>query len=304
MCCSPWPAIGLATSLGIDRVPAAAPEKKFRLNFIGDLWQQITLMRRDQPLFLAVLGNTYFWFLGSLLFSTIIVFGPDVLHIGQTKTGYLNATLAVGIGIGSMIAGLLSGNKIEYGLIPLGSIGMTLTGLALGTMHMGLIGSAVLLGTPRLLGRLLRRSRQCAHPASARGREQGRHHRRGQSSILRRHRPLLGRLLRLHQVHPPQSARSHARRVAHHCGRHRLRPLSCCPSGSVASSSSSSPTPSTASACLAATTSPRRTGALLVCNHMSFVDVALLIASTDRPIRFLMYKGIYEQPHHQAVRAA
>ena len=39
---------------------------------------------------------------------------------------------------------------------------------------------------------------------------------------------------------------------------------------------------------------PERTGALLVCNHMSFVDVALLIASTDRPIRFLMYKGIYD----------
>ncbi|MGA8740403.1 MAG: MFS transporter, partial [Terracidiphilus sp.] len=139
--------IGLATSFGIGPVPPAAPEKKFRPNFVGDLWQQIKLMRRDQPLFLAVLGNTYFWFLGSLLFSTIIVYGPDVLHVGQTKTGYLNAALAIGIGIGSMIAGLLSGNKIEYGLIPLGSIGMTLTGIALGTMHVGLIGSALLLAT-------------------------------------------------------------------------------------------------------------------------------------------------------------
>ncbi len=81
-----------------------------------------------------MLGNTYFWFLGSLLFSTIVVYGPDVLHIGQTKTGYLNATLAMGIGIGSMIAGLVSGNKIEYGLIPLGSIGMTVTGLLLGSI--------------------------------------------------------------------------------------------------------------------------------------------------------------------------
>ncbi len=95
-------------------------------------------MRRDPPLFLAVLGNTYFWFLGSLLFSTIVVYGPDVLHIGQTKTGYLNATLAVGIGIGSMIAGWLSGNKIEYGLIPLGSIGMTVTGLLLGASPHGM----------------------------------------------------------------------------------------------------------------------------------------------------------------------
>jgi acyl-[acyl-carrier-protein]-phospholipid O-acyltransferase/long-chain-fatty-acid--[acyl-carrier-protein] ligase len=111
--------IGSLTSLGIDKVPAAAPDKKFQFNILGDLWQQISFMRRDRALFLAVIGNTYFWFLGSLLFSTIVVYGPDVLHIGQAKTGYLNATLAVGIGIGSMVAGWLSGNKIEYGLIPL-----------------------------------------------------------------------------------------------------------------------------------------------------------------------------------------
>jgi acyl-[acyl-carrier-protein]-phospholipid O-acyltransferase/long-chain-fatty-acid--[acyl-carrier-protein] ligase len=137
--------IGFFTSLGIDRVPAAAPEKRYRINFLDDLWQQIGLMRRDKALFLAVVGNTYFWFLGSLLFSTVVVYGPDVLHIGQTKTGYLNAALAIGIGIGSMIAGLVSGNKIEYGLIPLGSIGMTATGLALGGVEFGLLGSGALL---------------------------------------------------------------------------------------------------------------------------------------------------------------
>src|SRR5208337_1764407 len=137
---------GFCTSFGIDRVAPAAPDKKFRLNFVGDLWHQVGLMRRDKALFLAVAGNTYFWFLGSLLFSTIVVYGPDVLHIGQTKTGYLNATLAVGIGIGSMVAGLLSGNKIEYGLIPLGSIGMTITGLLLGIRPHGLLSSALLLG--------------------------------------------------------------------------------------------------------------------------------------------------------------
>ena len=137
---------GWFCSLGIDRVPPAAPEKPFRLNFVGDLWQQFRIMRRDRGLFLAVLGNTYFWFLGSLLFSTIVVYGPAVLHVGMTKTGYLNATLAIGIGIGSMVAGVVSGDKIEYGLIPLGSIGMTVTGFVLGFHPHGLLGSAILLG--------------------------------------------------------------------------------------------------------------------------------------------------------------
>ncbi len=124
-CCSVSRPIGFVTSLGVDKVPAAAPEKPFRINIVGDLWVQIGKMRKDKALFLAVMGNTYFWFLGSLLFSTIVIYGPDVLHVGQTKTGYLNAMLAVGIGIGSMAAGWVSDNKIEYGLIPLGSIGMT-----------------------------------------------------------------------------------------------------------------------------------------------------------------------------------
>ncbi|MDR3772431.1 MAG: AMP-binding protein, partial [Terracidiphilus sp.] len=52
---------------------------------------------------------------------------------------------------------------------------------------------------------------------------------------------------------------------------------------------------------------PDKTGALLVCNHMSFVDALLLIASTDRPIRFLMYKGIYDnkfiKPFARAMKA-
>src|ERR1700722_1374850 len=93
-------ALGFATSLGIDRVPPAAPEKPFRANILGDLWTQVKVMRGDRPLLLAVLGNTYFWFLGSLLFSTIVVYGPDVLHVSQMKTGYLNAMLAVGVGLG------------------------------------------------------------------------------------------------------------------------------------------------------------------------------------------------------------
>jgi acyl-[acyl-carrier-protein]-phospholipid O-acyltransferase/long-chain-fatty-acid--[acyl-carrier-protein] ligase len=285
--------IGLLTSFGVDRVPAAAPQKKFRANIFGDLGHQIKLMRQDPPLFLAVAGNTYFWFLGSLLFSTIVVYGPDVLHIGQTKTGYLNATLAVGIGIGSMIAGLVSGNKIEYGLIPLGSIGMTCSGLLLGTSHYGLLGSALLLGSLGFWAGFF------AVPVNA----------------LIQHRPkeedkggIIAAANLLSFVGIAISAGVYYVFTAY---------VHLDPRGVIVA----------ASMITAAGTAyvlillpewfgrlllffithsiyrvkvmgrdnfPDKTGALLVCNHMSFVDAALLIASTDRPIRFLMYKGIYE----------
>jgi len=285
--------VGLASSLGIDRVPPAAPEKKFRLNFVGDLWQQIKMMRADQPLFLAVLGNTYFWFLGSLLFSTIIVYGPDVLHIGQTKTGYLNAALAIGIGIGSMIAGLLSGNKIEYGLIPLGSIGMMLTGIALGTTHVGLVGSAVLLATLGFWAGFF------AVPVNA----------------LIQHRPAeenkggiiaAANLLSFVGIAMSSGAYFVFTKFIH------LNPRGIMLAASVITAAGTAYVlfllPEWFGRLilffvthtiyrlkvLGRDNFPEKTGALLVCNHMSFVDAALLIASTDRPIRFLIYKGIYD----------
>jgi MFS family permease len=89
------------------------------------------IIRKDRVLWLAVLGNTYFWFLGALLTANIAFYGTDVLHITATRTGILQAAVAIGIGLGSLAAGYLSGGKVEYGLIPLGSVGMTVFGVLL-----------------------------------------------------------------------------------------------------------------------------------------------------------------------------
>jgi len=285
--------IGLVTSLGVDHVPAAASEKKFQANIVSDLWQQIKLMRRDQPLFLAVAGNTYFWFLGSLLFSTIVVYGPDVLHIGQTKTGYLNATLALGIGIGSMIAGSVSGNKIEYGLIPLGSIGMTVTGLLLGGSAHGLLGSALLLGALGFWAGFF------AVPVNALIQHRPREEDKGGIIAAANLLSFVGMALSAgvyyvftEYIHlDPRGVIVAASLITavgtvyvlillpEWFGRlvlffvtHTIYRLKV----------------------LGRENLPEKSGALLVCNHMSFVDAALLIASTDRPIRFLIYKGIYD----------
>ncbi len=123
--------IGLATSFGISKVPAADPAKQFRINFLGDLWSQCRLILKDRVLWLAVAGNTYFFFLAGLLQFAIVFYGRDVLHVPATESGFLQASIAIGIGLGSLAAGYLSGGKIEYGLIPLGAIGITLFGFIL-----------------------------------------------------------------------------------------------------------------------------------------------------------------------------
>ncbi|MFZ1937920.1 MAG: MFS transporter, partial [Terracidiphilus sp.] len=287
--------IGFLTSLGVDKVPAAAAKKPFRLNIAGDLWAQIEKMRKDRALFLAVLGNTYFWFLGSLLFSTIVVYGPDVLHVGQTKTGYLNAMLAVGIGLGSMAAGWVSENKIEYGLIPLGSIGMTCTGLALGITPHGMAGSAALLGMLGFWAGFF------AVPVNA----------------LIQHKPAdedkggiiaAANLLSFAGIAISSGVYFVFTAYIHLDPRGVIVAASCITAFSTAYVLYLLPEWFGRLILFFATRTvyrvrvigrdnfPEKTGALLVCNHMSFVDVALLVAATDRPIRFIMYQGIYDHP--------
>lgn len=78
--------VGLMTSLGIPRVPAANPTKSLRFNPVGDLWTQIQEMRKDRVLWLAVLGNIYFWFLASLLLLNIVLYATDILRVDETHT--------------------------------------------------------------------------------------------------------------------------------------------------------------------------------------------------------------------------
>jgi len=118
-------ALGFLCSLGVTRVPAANPTKPFRANFLGDLWQQIRLIRRDRVLWLAVLGNIYFSFVGAMVLQNAILFGTDTLKVDELHTSYMQVALAIGVGLGSFAAGYLSGGKIEYGLVPLGAVGLT-----------------------------------------------------------------------------------------------------------------------------------------------------------------------------------
>ncbi|HWD93208.1 MAG TPA: acyl-[ACP]--phospholipid O-acyltransferase [Verrucomicrobiae bacterium] len=118
--------LGFLACLGITRVPAADPAKKFNANFPAEVWRQLRAMRGDRPLWLAIIGNTYFNFLGALLLLNLFFYGADVLHVDETHIGFLNVALALGIGLGSVAAGYLSGGKIEYGVVPLGAVGLSI----------------------------------------------------------------------------------------------------------------------------------------------------------------------------------
>ena len=138
--------LGLAASFGISRVPAANPARRFNRNPLGDLGEQIRTIRGDRLLCWAVVGNCYLWFLAALLQFTIVIYGHDILRIDERHISYLQAAVAIGIGLGSLATGYLSDAKIEYGLIPVGAVGMTVFGFLSASHGISLERAAAYLG--------------------------------------------------------------------------------------------------------------------------------------------------------------
>jgi acyl-[acyl-carrier-protein]-phospholipid O-acyltransferase / long-chain-fatty-acid--[acyl-carrier-protein] ligase len=134
--------LGLLTSLGISKVPAADPARRFDWNVPAEFFHEIRRMRSDSTLWTAVVANTFFWFLGSLLLLNIVLYATDILHVDDAHSSYLLAALSLGIGIGSFLAGLVSGREIESGMVLPGLGGILLMATLLS--RQGISYSAVL----------------------------------------------------------------------------------------------------------------------------------------------------------------
>jgi acyl-[acyl-carrier-protein]-phospholipid O-acyltransferase/long-chain-fatty-acid--[acyl-carrier-protein] ligase len=134
---------GLVVSLRITRVPPSGAADPFRRNPFGEIVENTKHLLRDRPLWLAVLGVAFFWFAGVLLKTDLLFFGNEALHTTSAGISMLWVFLAVGIGCGNMLAGKLSGDKVELGLVPLGSGGMAVFAFALCAARGSLAASAI-----------------------------------------------------------------------------------------------------------------------------------------------------------------
>ncbi|PYT50138.1 MAG: acyl-[ACP]--phospholipid O-acyltransferase [Acidobacteria bacterium] len=287
--------IGLVWSFGIGRVPAADPAKRFHLVSLIDVWSPMKLIRSDRVLWLAVLGNTYFFFVAGLLQFNIFIYGQDVLHIRSTEGGFLQAAIAIGIGLGSFAAGYLSAGKIEYGLIPLGSMGMTVLGLCLAIPHLSFRAVLLLLAALGFFGGFF------IVPVSASIQHRPEEDKKGVVIGTANWLSFVGigaasgvYYFATHFLHlgPGEiffwsalatlGATGYVLRLLPDSllrlflwiATHTLYRLDVVGRENV----------------------PARGGALLTPNHASMADAVLLIASIDRPIRFIMFKGSYEHP--------
>ena len=123
--------IGMLASFGIRRVPAAATRRAFDFNPFGEIRDGVARLWKDRVLWPTVVGLSYFWFFGALLQQLVLLFGTRTMGLDAGWIGVLMTFAAIGIGVGSMAAGRLSGDKVELGLVPIGAFGMGLFSLLL-----------------------------------------------------------------------------------------------------------------------------------------------------------------------------
>lgn len=126
---------GYAASRGIPPAPAPSPDLRINLNPLTETWHSMVFARENRTVFLAIVGISWFWLYGALLLAQFPVYARNVLGGNEALVTLMLSIFTVGIGAGSMLCERFSGRHVEIGLIPIGAIGLTLFGadLAMGS---------------------------------------------------------------------------------------------------------------------------------------------------------------------------
>jgi len=130
--------VGYLASRGIPAAPPPDPDLRINPNPVTETWRNLGFARENRTVFLAILGISWFWLYGALFLTQFPAFGKNVLGGGEGAVTLLLAVFTVGIGAGSLFCERLSARHVELGLVPFGSIGLTLFGLDLAFASMAL----------------------------------------------------------------------------------------------------------------------------------------------------------------------
>ena len=122
---------GFLASRQIPTTRAVDPELKISLNAWVETWRIVGFAREERSVFLSILGISWFWFFGSAMTLQVPAYTLDILNGNEAITTSLLVAFAIGVGIGALLCERMSGHRIELGLVPFGSIGLSLFALDL-----------------------------------------------------------------------------------------------------------------------------------------------------------------------------
>ncbi|MFI5362912.1 MAG: acyl-[ACP]--phospholipid O-acyltransferase [Elusimicrobiota bacterium] len=123
---------GLLAALMVPATPAAQPSRALKLDVVSRTAANIRDLSKLPNVNLATYASAFFWFVGALFQMNLIVYGTRLMGLDESTIGNFQVILALGIGLGSYVAGRMSRGRVEQGLVPLGGIGLVLFSLDLG----------------------------------------------------------------------------------------------------------------------------------------------------------------------------
>ena len=136
--------VGRVTSHWIPASPATDPNLTINWNPVTETWRNLKLANENVVVFRSLLGISWMWFFGAVFLSQFPSLAKEVLHGDEHVASLLLVVFSIGIGIGSLLCEILSRRHVEIGLVPLGAIGMSVFSIDLYFASRGLPASEVM----------------------------------------------------------------------------------------------------------------------------------------------------------------
>ena len=156
---------GWAASFLIPRAAAAAPDLKVNPNILAETRRIVVQAAESRAIMLSILGISWFWLVGATLLAQFPAYAKDVLGADQGVVTLFLSAFTIGIGLGSLLCNKLLGGEITAKYVPFGALGMTLFSVDLyfasaqaAPLSAALVGVAEFLSRPaswRILADLL-----------------------------------------------------------------------------------------------------------------------------------------------------
>jgi 1-acyl-sn-glycerol-3-phosphate acyltransferase len=117
--------LGRVLAQAVPHSPATDPALKINWNPFTETWRNLGLAHQNIVVFRSLLGISWMWFFGAVFLSQFPSFAKDVLHGDEHVASLLLVVFSAGIGAGALLCEMLSKRHVEIGLVPLGAIGMS-----------------------------------------------------------------------------------------------------------------------------------------------------------------------------------
>src|SRR6266446_6644942 len=117
--------VGFLISLAIPKSEAVSPGQRLDWNPWTSTLDNLRAARESRSVLLSVLGMSWFWFYGALVLVQLPLYCHNVLHGDESLVTITIVAFSIGVGVGSLLCERLSGRQVEIGLVPFGSIGLT-----------------------------------------------------------------------------------------------------------------------------------------------------------------------------------